>query len=77
MNAMMFTEGARSDYEEWERLGAKGWGFDNVKAYLRIIEGYTLNKEHPDTTFQYRGDKGPVKTGYSYIGVSVKAASNL
>ena len=68
---MMFTEGAPSDYEEWVRLGAKGWGYDNIKPYLRKIEGHVLHNEHPGTTHEHRGDKGRIQTGYSYCGVSV------
>jgi choline dehydrogenase len=70
MNAMMFTEGAPSDYEEWVRLGAKGWGYHDIKPYLRKIEGHVLHNEHPDTTHEHRGDKGRIQTGYSYCGVS-------
>jgi choline dehydrogenase-like flavoprotein len=70
MNAMMFTEGAPSDYDEWVRCGATGWGSDTIKAYLRKMERHVLHREHPDTTHEYRGDEGRVQTGYSYCGVS-------
>jgi choline dehydrogenase len=78
MNAMMFTEGTPSDYEEWERLGATGWGYAHIKPYLRKIEGHVLHKDHPYTTHEHRGDEGPVRTGYSYCGVSLNCTiSNL
>ncbi|KAF8580208.1 GMC oxidoreductase [Ramaria rubella] len=73
MNAMMFTEGAPSDYDEWERLGAKGWGFNDIKPYLRKIEGHVLHNDHPETTHKNRGDKGLVQTGYSHCGDIAKA----
>lgn len=68
---MMFTEGAPSDYYEWESLGAKGWGFKSIKPYLRNskIENHDLHNEHPDTSHTHRGDKGLVQTGYSHCGV--------
>lgn len=66
MNAMMFTQGAPSDYEEWAQMGAKGWSFDDIKPYLRKIEGFVTHPDHPNTTHAHRGDQGRVQTGYSY-----------
>ena len=70
MNAMMITEGAPSDYDEWVRLGAKGWGYDNIKRYFLKTQGHALHKAHPNTTHQNHGSTGRVQTGYSYCGVS-------
>ena len=66
MNAMIVTEGTPSDYDEWVRLGAKGWDYNNIKPYLRKIEGHIPHKDHPNTTHEHRGDKGRVQTGYSH-----------
>ena len=46
MNAMMITEGAPSDYNEWVCLRAKGWGYDNIKHYFLKTQNHALHKGH-------------------------------
>ncbi|KAF8526922.1 GMC oxidoreductase [Hysterangium stoloniferum] len=72
MNAMMFTEGAPSDYEQWVRLGAKGWGYSDIKPYLRKVEGHVPHTQHPNPFQEYRGDNGLVKTGFSHCAPVVR-----
>jgi choline dehydrogenase-like flavoprotein len=38
MNAMIYMRGNRADYDEWEALGAKGWGWDAVLPYFLAAE---------------------------------------
>jgi choline dehydrogenase len=38
MNAMIYMRGNRADYQEWEALGADGWGWDRVLPYFLRAE---------------------------------------
>lgn len=38
INAMIYIRGHKSDYENWESLGAKGWGWKEVLPYFKKSE---------------------------------------
>jgi choline dehydrogenase len=38
MNAMIYMRGNPADYDEWEALGAEGWGWDAVLPYFLAAE---------------------------------------
>ena len=38
INGQMANRGAPSDYNEWEKRGAKGWNWDNVLPYFKKLE---------------------------------------
>ena len=39
INAMCYIRGHAGDYDEWARMGAEGWHWDNVLPYFRRSEG--------------------------------------
>lgn len=38
INAMIYIRGHASDYDDWEKLGAKGWSFNDVLPYFKRSE---------------------------------------
>lgn len=58
INAMLYVRGNRWDYDEWKRLGNKGWGYDNCLPYFRKAE----HNEQFDN--QWHGQGGPLNVTY-------------
>lgn len=54
INGMIYDRGARSDYDEWSRLGNEGWSYEEVLPYFRRLETYAPAND------EYHGDAGPV-----------------
>ena len=54
INGMVYVRGNAQDYEEWEALGAKGWGYRNCLPYFRRAETWVGGGD------EYRGDSGPL-----------------
>ena len=40
LNAMVYMRGHKSDYDEWESLGCRGWGYDDILPYFKKSEGF-------------------------------------
>ena len=38
LNGLLYIRGDRHDYDNWERLGNKGWGYDKVLPYFKKFE---------------------------------------
>ena len=38
LSALSLIRGSRFDYDEWEKQGAKGWGYNDVLQYFRKME---------------------------------------
>ena len=55
VNGMMYFRGQPEDYDGWEALGAKGWGWDRIGAAFRAMEGHELGSDG------VRGGEGPLK----------------
>jgi len=52
---MMYFRGQPEDYDEWERLGARGWSGDAMWAVFRAMESHALGADDE------RGGDGPLK----------------
>lgn len=56
INGMIFIRGAAADYDAWEALGNKGWGWNSVLPYFRKMETADNDKDNA-----YRGGMGPLR----------------
>ena len=54
VNGMCANRGLPSDFDGWQDLGAKGWGWDDVLPYFKMLE-----KDH-DFDGPLHGDDGPI-----------------
>lgn len=54
INALMANRGAPADYDEWERLGAQSWNWENCLPYFRKIEA------DRDFSGPLHGQDGPI-----------------
>jgi choline dehydrogenase len=55
INAMIYIRGHPSDYDEWERLGNRGWSFADVLPYFKRAEDNTRGAG------AYHGAGGPLR----------------
>ncbi|WP_313808481.1 GMC family oxidoreductase N-terminal domain-containing protein [Sphingobium sp.] len=55
INGMMYFRGQAEDYDHWEELGAKGWGWNRMGAAFRAMEGHELGGD------AVRGGDGPLR----------------
>lgn len=42
VNGMMYFRGHPQDYDEWERLGARGWGWEQMQRAFEAMEAHDL-----------------------------------
>jgi choline dehydrogenase len=52
INGLIFIRGQHEDFDDWERLGAKGWSYSDVLPYFRRYERYRSGES------QYHGGFG-------------------
>ncbi len=57
INAMLYTRGHPTDYDEWEAMGAAGWGWKDVLPYFRKAEGNCRGAD------DHHGAEGPLQVG--------------
>ncbi|XP_072017517.1 alcohol dehydrogenase [acceptor]-like [Amphiura filiformis] len=57
VNAMIYMRGHKADYDSWEKLGAVGWGWDDVLPYFLKSENNTIPNQ---VSSPYHGAGGPL-----------------
>lgn len=55
INYMIYVRGNRGDYDEWQRLGNKGWSYDDVLPYFVKAE------QNGALSDSYHGTAGPLR----------------
>src|SRR5450631_2874179 len=58
INGLVYIRGNPEDFEHWQELGARGWGYGDVLPYFKRAE---WRDEGGD---RYRGAAGPLRTRY-------------
>jgi choline dehydrogenase len=56
INGLIFIRGQHEDFDDWERLGAKGWSYSEALPYFRRYERYRGGES------QYHGGLGEFET---------------
>ena len=56
INGLVYVRGCAGDFEEWEELGAAGWGYQDVLPYFKRGEDCVYGDD------AYRGDQGGLTT---------------
>ena len=54
INGMVYVRGNRYDFEEWEQLGASGWGYNDCLPYFKKAETWVRGED------RFRGGAGPL-----------------
>ena len=57
INGMAFVRGHACDFDEWEKSGAEGWGYQDCLPYFKRLERWQGGADN------YRGSTGPVSVG--------------
>lgn len=75
INYLMYVRGSRKDYDNWEALGNKGWGWDDLVPYFRKHQLLDIPDESAlpaDKQFmpyaareRYHGNDGPIHTSFN------------
>lgn len=54
INGMIYIRGHKSDYDRWQDLGNKGWGFNDLLPYFKKSENNVRGGD------EFHGDSGPL-----------------
>jgi choline dehydrogenase-like flavoprotein len=68
INGLIFIRGQREDFDDWERLGAKGWSYRELLPYFRRYERYQGGEN------QYHGGLGEFAVSELRTGNRASAA---
>jgi len=55
LNAMLYIRGQKEDYNEWEKNGCDGWGWD------KVLPAFKRSENHMRLSEPYHGNSGPLK----------------
>ena len=55
INGLIYIRGQHHDFNDWESMGATGWGYRDVLPHFRSVETFSGNPS------QYRGAHGPLQ----------------
>ena len=55
INGMVYMRGSPQDYDDWEKAGCTGWGWDRIGKQYVALEDHVLGAE------EWRGTGGPLK----------------
>lgn len=56
LNYMIYTRGNKKDYDNWSKMGATGWSYDEVVPYFKKLEDSHI----PNATPGFAGKGGPL-----------------
>ncbi len=56
INGMVYVRGNAGDFDQWEEMGAEGWGYRHCLPYFRRAENSAFGGD------EYRGGDGPLST---------------
>ncbi|KAH9840159.1 GMC oxidoreductase [Rhodofomes roseus] len=65
INAMIYHRCAPEDFDEWERLGATGWSYADLRPYFDKAERYAPSTLYPQVRVEEHGLKGPWQTNHT------------
>ncbi|KAK6331079.1 hypothetical protein TWF718_003266 [Orbilia javanica] len=70
INFFTWMRGNKQDYDSWEELGNKGWGWENMLPFFRKVEtfihpGPDQEKHKLDYRYESHGSSGLIQTSYS------------
>ncbi|KAI0045900.1 GMC oxidoreductase [Auriscalpium vulgare] len=63
LNALIYQRCSPEDFEEWVKLGALGWGYEDIKPYFEKLEQFVPNAKFPGVKAESYGSRGPLKVG--------------
>ncbi|KAI4624778.1 uncharacterized protein J4E87_005257 [Alternaria ethzedia] len=70
VNGMFFDRGSEADYDAWEALGNKGWGFKDLLPYFKKSVTFTPPSEDVADKYNYTWDVEAAYGGHGEIQVS-------
>ena len=65
INGLLWIRGQSNDYDNWEKLGNKGWGWDDVLPYFLKSENNELGKS------KFHNDEGPISVANRRIKLKI------